>query len=228
VNTQILRRAVLSSLLLGLPSTTGCIYFEGSGDGPDDAGDGGESTERDAGESDSTSSLDVRLDDTRPGPDTSEEPDAAPADGWPAAQVRAEDEVLRLINIERSEGAVCGSEEFGPTGPLEMDDVLRDVARAHSVDMGENNFFDHTNLDGLTPFDRMEAAGFNGGYPWGENIAAGQRSAQEVVTTWMNSPGHCSNIMDPEFGAIGIGYTVVSSSQYQHFWTQNFAGSGQR
>ena len=56
-----------------------------------------------------------------------------------------------------------------------------------------------------------------------ENIAAGQSTAQSVVDSWMNSSGHCVNIMNANLKQIGIGYYKATGSTYTHYWTQDFA-----
>lgn len=137
-------------------------------------------------------------------------------DGWSGARAAAEDEVLELVNQHRAEGATCGARTFGPTDPLTMDPALRCAARVHTQDMADREFFDHTNPDGEAPWDRMESAG----YSWsnaGENIAGGSSTAAGVVQQWMDSPGHCENIMSPDFVDIGIGYVDDA-----RLWTQVF------
>jgi uncharacterized protein YkwD len=141
---------------------------------------------------------------------------------WPGAWAGMEAEVLRLVNQARATGYDCDTEgSFGPAGALTMHELLRGTARRMSKDMGERGFFDHVDPDGHDPFDRMEAAGYAGG-AMGENIAAGQETAAEVVQGWLDSDGHCSNIMDPDFRVIGVGYALVPGSPYRHYWTQNF------
>jgi uncharacterized protein YkwD len=54
----------------------------------------------------------------------------------------------------------------------------------------------------------------------GENIAAGQKTAEEVMDGWMNSEGHRANILNPDFTHIGIGY--VQGGDYGTYWTQLF------
>jgi uncharacterized protein YkwD len=54
----------------------------------------------------------------------------------------------------------------------------------------------------------------------GENIAAGQTTAESVMKSWMNSPGHKKNILSPSFTHIGVGYAKGGS--YGHYWTQQF------
>ena len=149
-----------------------------------------------------------------------------PGDDWPLDWQRFEFEVLMETNRFRAMGYDCDTEGvFGPAGPLEMDALIREAARGHSLDMGEQNFFDHNSLDGRTFSDRMRNVGFSGGFPWGENIAAGQSTPVEVVQGWMESDGHCSNIMNPAYHVIGIGYALVEGSRFGHYWTQDFAGS---
>lgn len=148
--------------------------------------------------------------------------DTDAADNWPAAWVQLEADALAEVNAARARGADCGSEGvFGPAPALRLNSILVGTARAMSQDMGDRNFFDHTDPDGLDPFQRMEAAGYNGG-ALGENIAAGYSSGVEVVAGWLSSDGHCRNIMSPDFGVIGIGYARVPGSDYVNYWTQNF------
>jgi uncharacterized protein YkwD len=98
--------------------------------------------------------------------------------------------------------------------------------------MSARAFFDHTNPDGLDPFQRMAAVGY-AGRTMGENIAAGQPSPESVMAGWMASDGHCANIMRGSFTEIGIGYFTDGGGGgfgrgYTHFWTQNFGSPGGR
>jgi uncharacterized protein YkwD len=54
----------------------------------------------------------------------------------------------------------------------------------------------------------------------GENIAEGQQSPQAVMTAWMNSPGHRSNILSPSYTQIGVG--AAKDSRGVIYWTQQF------
>lgn len=147
---------------------------------------------------------------------------AAVAD-WDPAWTQWEDEVLLLVNEYRAAGANCDSQgQFAATQPLAMDAILRCSSRLHSLDMFERDYFDHTNPDGEDPFDRMEDAGFSGSY-MGENIAWGQSSPTAVMEAWIDSDGHCANVMNPNFTLLGVGYYPGSDNwrDGQHFWTQN-------
>jgi uncharacterized protein YkwD len=143
---------------------------------------------------------------------------------WDPEWVQWEEDVLELVNAYRSMGYNCDTEgNFGAAPPLTMEPILRCSARLHSLDMFTRGYFSHDNPDGLDPFDRMANAGFKG-QAMGENIAQGQMSPEDVMTAWMDSDGHCSNIMNPTFTLIGVGYHPGSASdrKKQRYWTQNF------
>ena len=81
--------------------------------------------------------------------------------------------------------------------------------------------FSHTRPNGTSCFTVLEGISYR---CMGENIAAGQRTPKEVVTDWMNSPGHRANILSPDFTKIGVGLVYNSNSVYGYFWTQIFLG----
>ena len=120
-------------------------------------------------------------------------------------------EVLNLVNEERAKYNVA---------PLKWDDSLAALAESHCEDMIDRNFFAHNTPDGQTPFDRMKAAGISYSSA-GENIAAGQSSPQNVMDSWMNSPGHRKNILNPDFEYIGVG--LARGGSYGIYWAQEFA-----
>jgi uncharacterized protein YkwD len=149
---------------------------------------------------------------------------------WDPEWVQFEEEVLLLVNEFRSQPADCGEEgEFSAAPPLTMDATLRCSARLHSVDMFERDYFAHDNPDGLDPFQRMQEAGFEG-QRMGENIAQGQTTPEEVMQAWMESDGHCANIMLAAYEVIGIGYDPGAQQRGapSNFWTQNFGTRFQR
>jgi uncharacterized protein YkwD len=140
---------------------------------------------------------------------------------WPDDIASIEAEVVVEVNIRRSQAADCRTMgTFDPTHPLTMDAQLQCAARLHTVDMHDRNFFEHVNPDGEEPWDRITATGYQWGAA-GENIAAGQQTAQEVVAGWMSSDGHCANIMDPNFTEIGVG--LLKAGAFGSLWTQVFA-----
>ena len=65
--------------------------------------------------------------------------------------------------------------------------------------------------NGSSPGDRITAAGYNW-RTYGENIAQGQTSQQQVLTGWTNSPGHHRNNINPNFEEFGLGKAGTGGS----------------
>ena len=120
-----------------------------------------------------------------------------------------EKEVIRLINEIRV--------QYG-LKKLAANTALSKVARLKSQDMLNKKYFSHTSPTYGSPFEMMQSFGIRYRYA-GENIAYGQRTPQQVVDAWMNSPGHRANILNANFTQIGMGY--ISTGNY---WTQMFIG----
>lgn len=140
---------------------------------------------------------------------------------WDPDLEATEDALLVLMNELRAAGATCGGQAYPAVPALAMHEDLREAARLHSLDMGEQNYFDHTSLDGRSPWDRIRDAGYPGSGA-AENIAAGNASAQATFNQWLNSPGHCRNMMTRNANEVGIGHAEVPGSRYRHYWTQAF------
>ncbi|WP_163099891.1 SafA/ExsA family spore coat assembly protein [Peribacillus alkalitolerans] len=126
------------------------------------------------------------------------------------ANQTVEQQVVSLVNQERAKVGLPA---------LKSDWELARVARYKSEDMRDKNYFDHNSPTYGTPFQMMKSFGISYSYA-GENIAAGQTTAQAVMTAWMNSPGHKANILSKNFTTIGVGYAKGGS--YGHYWTQQF------
>lgn len=127
---------------------------------------------------------------------------------------KLESEVVRLVNVQRSQkGLMMLKENY----------ELSKVARLKSQDMINKNYFSHTSPTYGSPFDMMKQFGI----PFiaaGENIAMGQRTPQEVMNAWMNSPGHRANILSPVYTQIGVGYAKDKNGRI--YWTQQFIKQG--
>lgn len=128
-------------------------------------------------------------------------------------------EILSLVNEARSQARQCGDQRYEAVESLAWSCKLEAAAEDHSKDMAENDYFSHTGPDGVGIQQRIE----NQGYVWqavGENIAAGQASATAVVEGWLESPGHCRNIMSDAFTEMGMANAEDSESRYSTYWTQ--------
>ena len=144
-------------------------------------------------------------------------------------------DILKYTNIERRNN---GLKE------LVLDQSLSQIARSHSQDMAQNNFFSHINLNGEDPTARAKVAGYplfkqlsNGFYtegigenigkmPTGDVVGIGHVSnnadsiANAQVESWMESPGHRENILNSNYDKIGVGvaYDRTYYISTQDFW----------
>jgi uncharacterized protein YkwD/uncharacterized membrane protein required for colicin V production len=132
-----------------------------------------------------------------------------PPTGELAPDPGAEQQMLDLVNGERASRGLKA---------LAADDRLRDVARAHSLDMFQQDYFSHNTPEGSSPFDRMRRAGIAFVIA-GENLAYAP-NVQIAHEGLMNSPGHRANILRPEFGRVGIG--IIRSQAQGSMFTQDF------
>ncbi|MGW2965189.1 CAP domain-containing protein [Streptomyces sp. NPDC001220] len=115
--------------------------------------------------------------------------------------------IVQLVNAERSKVG-CSA--------LTLNTTLSKVAQAHSEDMARHQNMSHTGSDGSSPGDRITSAG----YTWsayGENVAYGYATPEQVMAGWMASPGHKANILNCTFKEIGVGLAQPDS-----YWTQDF------
>lgn len=141
-----------------------------------------------------------------------------------SAPAQVAQRVLELVNKARSEGRRCGAESFPPTAPLASAAPLDAAAEAHARDMATRGYFAHRGKDGREPRDRVRSAGYAARLT-GENIAMGPESAEEVVAGWLQSAGHCANLMDGRFRHMGIG-VAAGSKPGQIYWVQTLGAPG--
>ncbi len=123
-----------------------------------------------------------------------------------------------LTNQARSQSRQCGSETYDAVGNLSWNEQLAEAALAHSVDMASRNYFDHTNPDGENPGARIARTGYDA-QTWGENIAAGYATVEQAIAGWLNSPGHCANIMNGNFTEFAVMSARSENSAYGTYWT---------
>jgi uncharacterized protein YkwD len=107
-------------------------------------------------------------------------------------------EVQRFVELMNDYRVSAGCE------PLGWRSDVAEIARAHSADMVERDFFAHTNPDGASPFDRLRAAGIDYSLA-AENIAYGYPTAEDVLEGWLGSQGHRDNIERCSLTQHGVG-----------------------
>ena len=128
-------------------------------------------------------------------------PDAPPRSPPPSPEVR---DMLQRINGYRAAGATCGSRRFESAAPVVWNVLLEQAAQKHAKDMAARRAMSHTGGDGSSMSDRVAREA----YAWGalgENVSAGYGSVPDALAGWMRSPGHCANMMSPNFREVGVG-----------------------
>ncbi|MBC8061478.1 MAG: LysM peptidoglycan-binding domain-containing protein [Clostridiaceae bacterium] len=121
-----------------------------------------------------------------------------------------ENQVISLVNIERSKVGIPA---------LKGNWQLSRIARYKAEDMRDKNYFSHTSPIYGSPFDMLKKFGFSFSAA-GENIAMGQQTPSEVMTSWMDSTGHRQNILNVTYTEIGVG--IAKRSNGSIYWVQQF------
>jgi uncharacterized protein YkwD len=129
-----------------------------------------------------------------------------------------EQAVLDYVNGYRAQNGL---------NPLAVSFSLTESARWMSQDMGEGDYFSHTDSLGRSPFDRMAASGYDcvAYNTWcGENLAAGISTGSETFELWRNSPGHNANMLNPNYVVAGVAAVFNQDSTYGWYWTLDMGG----
>lgn len=130
--------------------------------------------------------------------------------------------ILAGVNAARASARNCGDHHFAAAPPVSWNPALAEAALAHSRDMAAQRYFAHKAKDGSQVAQRASRAGYRWGRI-GENIAFGQSSPAEAVAGWLDSPGHCENIMNPAFTDMGAAYGIAAERRSGLvYWTQVF------
>lgn len=128
--------------------------------------------------------------------------------------------VLAAVNAARAQSRTCGDRQYPPVGPVAWNPALGSAALAHSRNMAELRYFSHVEKNGSTVAERALRAGYRF-QRVGENIASGQDTPAEAVRDWLESPGHCANIMQATHTEMGSAFALSSTGRL--YWTQVFA-----
>ena len=143
----------------------------------------------------------------------------------PVASQAFINKTLERVNAARNSQRLCGTTTMPAQAALTWDTRIEQAALFHSEWMQTNNAFSHEGADGSNPGTRVTNAGYN----WNsvaENIAAGQDSIDSVIDAWIDSPGHCRNIMSANVTQIGMALVDGdNSNSYPTYWTMVLARS---
>ncbi len=121
------------------------------------------------------------------------------------------EQVLYYVNIEREKAGVTA---------LELDDKLCEAADIRSAELLTS--YSHTRPDGTECFTVLDDVGCKKGAA-AENIACGYKSAEEVVNGWMDSKGHRTNILNPQYTIMGASMAYDKNLKYKYYWAQVFS-----
>lgn len=122
--------------------------------------------------------------------------------------------LLDLVNEARTKGCKCGETSMPAVPALTWNDQLGQAAFGHSEDMKQKGYFSHDGSDGSSFVGRIKATGYTPSTA-AENIALGQTTEEQVMTSWLHSEGHCRNIMNAQIKEMGAGRSG-------NYWTQVF------
>ncbi|GAB7220618.1 CAP domain-containing protein [Vibrio comitans] len=132
--------------------------------------------------------------------------------------------MLNTVNEARSTEQNCGGTMMPAVPELKWNYDLEEAAFRHSSDMANADFMDHTGSDGSTPAERVADTGYSAN-AWAENVAAGQQTIDDVMSSWMSSAGHCQNIMSENITEMGASAVENPDTRYGIYWTQVFANA---
>ncbi len=159
-------------------------------------------------------------------------------------------QLMKLVNEVRTTGKINGADatagscvagKFTPLKPLTFNGLFAYAARRHATYLSEVEYEAHTESQTASPFfygttvrDRLirayrELAGLTKTYPQGvdnrmdlggENVVTGSLTPEASLRAWMQSPGHCANIMRPEHLTMGVGFhdSSVNKTRYGKSW----------
>lgn len=126
-------------------------------------------------------------------------------------------ELLQKINQHRSVGPGCFSGHYKGAGSLSLNKRLKKAASKHALDMAKNSFLKHYSQKTGSYQVRVDKAG----YKWiavAENIAAGQRSVDDVLQAWLESKQHCDLMLSPDYQEAGLACAINCNDKYGIYW----------
>ncbi|HQV26091.1 MAG TPA: CAP domain-containing protein [Acinetobacter sp.] len=131
--------------------------------------------------------------------------------------------VLNAINVIRHQPQQCGKIAYSATNSLRWNNQLQASSIAHAQDISQRQLLSHVGHGGENLRFRIKQTGYKGG--GGENLASGQSNLKQVLENWLSlSPGHCDNLMKPQFKDYAIS-CIRNETTHRTYWMQHF-GSG--
>lgn len=132
------------------------------------------------------------------------------------------------MNRTRAEARACGMRMYRAARPVAYNEKLNSASQLYAQDMAARGFFSHTSPEGQGVRERLKNVQYRS-CTWAENIAWGKADARRVVEMWVNSPGHCANLMNANFDEIGFGVKEGNAPGTQRktlYFTLNLGRTG--
>lgn len=136
------------------------------------------------------------------------------------------DKVVEMVNAQRMAHGLT---------TVKREPHLELVIQAHVRDLALQNYFNHDNLMGMDPGDRLYTINPPVYDYWGENLNAGagytngnttpdSNGPDQVLEDWMNSQKHRDNILRASYEYVGVGLYYLPSGPYRCYWGLLFGG----
>lgn len=133
------------------------------------------------------------------------------------------DQVLNYLNDFRAQPRACGQRSYEAAAPLRWELRLEQTALGHAAELAQGEELNHLAANGHTLRERLRGNGYLA-VRVGENLAAGQESADEALQTWSSSAKHCENIMQAEFRDVAL-VCASGVGKYGRYWVMNLGRS---
>jgi uncharacterized protein YkwD len=141
--------------------------------------------------------------------------------------------VERLNQVRRLQHAPCGAStgSAGSAGSaaqtLAWESRLAESAHEHAMDLALNDRLSHVDSRQRSFGTRLRGVGYAAAGA-GENLAAGQRDADDAIAAWLDSPSHCVNLMQPEYRDVGLACVQRRGARYERFWVAHLGAPVRR
>lgn len=126
-------------------------------------------------------------------------------------------ETAPALNAAKARDAINAYRKSNGLKPLALSPQLNKAALVHAEDLAKRDLLDHDGSDGSTAGDRVKRTGYRSALT-AENIAAGQKSLDEVLRGWKKSPAHNRNLLLADAKDMGIAVAYAPNSRYKAFW----------
>jgi uncharacterized protein YkwD len=135
--------------------------------------------------------------------------------------------VERLNQLRALRDAPCAGAADAAAQHLAWESKLAESAYEQAVDIALNDRLSHVDSRQRGFGTRLRSVGYAAAGA-GENLAAGQSSAEDAIAAWLASPSHCVNLMQPEYRDVGLACVQRRGARYERFWVAHLGAPVRR